>query len=160
MTDAADNPMASYELPVLLLLTLGAMIEESHARLAAAGFADVRPAHFFAFQFIGADGTTGSELAAHLGTTKQAAQQMLDYLEEHGYIRRQPHPTDRRGKLVTLDRRGWDALAFSGEVFREIEARWCALTGDAAVSLVRGALARFVQDADARGIAPRLRPIW
>lgn len=160
MTDGVDNSMASYDLPVLLLLTLGAMIEECHARLAAAGYPELRPAHFFAFQFIGADGTTGSELAAHLGTTKQAAQQMLDYLEERRYIQRQPHPTDRRGKLVTLDRRGWDALTLSGTLFQEIEVRWRALSGDAAVSLVRGALARFVRDADTRGIAPRLRPIW
>jgi len=58
--------------------------------LARRGFDDVRPVHGFAFARISGARVTTSELAAHLGVTKQAAAQLVDHLVEHGYLRREP----------------------------------------------------------------------
>ena len=45
---------------------------------------------------------TPSRLAAGTGLSSGGVTVALDRLEKAGYIRRQPHPTDRRSLLVTL----------------------------------------------------------
>src|SRR6516162_2723056 len=46
--------------------------------------------------------STPSRLAAGTGLSSGGVTVALDRLEKAGYIRRQPHPTDRRSLLVTL----------------------------------------------------------
>jgi DNA-binding MarR family transcriptional regulator len=43
---------------------------------------------------------TPHEIAAHLGMTTAAATALLDRLVTAGHVRRGPHPTDRRSKVV------------------------------------------------------------
>ncbi len=100
----------NYELTLLLMLGSRTMIDTLHKRLAALGYDDIRPAHGFAFQRLAPNGATGNELAEFLDITKQAASEMVDYLERHSYVVRQPHPTDRRGKIITLTERGWSCI--------------------------------------------------
>jgi DNA-binding MarR family transcriptional regulator len=47
-----------------------------------------------------------SELAASLGIDKPNATVVVDDLEALGLVRRRPHPTDRRAKLVEATREG------------------------------------------------------
>src|SRR5947209_4608398 len=97
-----EHASGGYELFVLLARGFRATVDELQRRLAAEGFADVRPAHGFAFVRLAPDGATGNELAEHLGVTKQAASQMVDELERRGYVVRQADPRDGRGKVVVL----------------------------------------------------------
>jgi DNA-binding MarR family transcriptional regulator len=46
------------------------------------------------------------ELADMLGIDPPNATVLVDDLEAQGYVRRQPHPTDRRAKLVEATRKG------------------------------------------------------
>ena len=46
------------------------------------------------------------ELAAALGIDPPNATVLVDDLEAQGLVRRRPHPTDRRAKLVETTRRG------------------------------------------------------
>lgn len=99
------------------------------ARLRAAGYDDLRPAHFALFQFPGPHGARPVELAAQLGTTKQALTPLLNDLERLGYLERRPAPDDGRGRVLWLTARG---LAFVGaikEIVTGIEAEWSALLG-------------------------------
>lgn len=130
-----------------------ATIEELHRRLAERGHPDVRPAHGYAFQAIGADGATAGELGKRLGVTKQAAGQMVDELERLGYITREPDPDDGRRRLVKLTPRGVDCLRASAAIFDELLTEWRARSGDvdAAVDAL-GALTTLY--------GGRLRPIW
>ena len=45
---------------------------------------------------------TLSELADDMGTDAPAATVLINALEERGLVKRTPHPTDRRAKLVSL----------------------------------------------------------
>lgn len=45
---------------------------------------------------------TPKAISAHLGLTSGATAIMLNRLEAAGFIERHPHPTDRRGVLITL----------------------------------------------------------
>ena len=48
------------------------------------------------------------ELAAALGIDPPNATVVIDDLESQGFVRRRPHPTDRRAKLVEATRKGKD----------------------------------------------------
>jgi MarR family transcriptional regulator, organic hydroperoxide resistance regulator len=49
---------------------------------------------------------TARELAARMMCEPSNVTFVLDRLEEHGLIRRNPHPTDRRAKLIILTGKG------------------------------------------------------
>ena len=136
------------------------MTDEIHRRLAHLGFDDARPAHGFAFVRLTPHGATGNELAEHLGVSKQAASQMVDYLEAHGYVARRPHPSDGRGKIVVLTERGWACIRATEEILAEIEARWAGVIGQDRMRLLRDDLSRIVQEEIGDGPSPRLRPVW
>jgi len=57
-----------------------------------------------------------------MGITKQAASITID-LESHGYIQRQSHPADQRGKLITLTERGWECIRATVNIFSSVENR-------------------------------------
>lgn len=147
----------SGEIPGLLAMAYHAVMEEVHARLAAEGFADVRPAHGFAFQYLSVrGGATAVELGEHLGVTKQAAVQLVDELERRGYVERRPHPADRRARVVVLAARGWACVERVVALWAEIEERWAALVGADRLGVVRESLSAFVTAAG----SPPMRPLW
>ncbi|GAA1299311.1 hypothetical protein GCM10009579_79340 [Streptomyces javensis] len=49
---------------------------------------------------------TARRLADRLNCDASTATSMIDRLEKHGLVRRVPHPTDRRAKIVQLTPRG------------------------------------------------------
>jgi DNA-binding MarR family transcriptional regulator len=156
----ADHSQAGYGLAVLLALAFRTMVDELHRQLAVREFDDVRPAHGFAFVRLAPDGATGNELAEHLGVSKQAASQMVDYLEEHGYVTRRPHPRDGRGKLVVLTERGWACIEAVEAIFADLERRSAEVVGAERMELLRADLHRLVF-ALGDGASPRrLRPVW
>lgn len=82
------------------------LVDGIQAGMAERGFPDVRPAHGFAFARLSESPATTVELADHLGITKQAASELVAYLEQRGYLRRDTDPADRRAKRLTLTERG------------------------------------------------------
>jgi DNA-binding MarR family transcriptional regulator len=156
----ADTPSTTYELVVLLAMAWSMLIDELHSELAKLGYSDLRPAHGFVFQLLAPNGATGNEVAAHLGVTKQAASQMIDFLEEHGYVVRQPHPNDKRGKLVLLTQKGWDCIQAVEMIFARIEERWTETLGPEHMKMLRTDLHRLIADSESGIVSYRLRPMW
>ncbi len=138
-----------------LLRASRAAIDEVHRRLAERGHPDVRPAHGYAFQAVGADGATAGDLGRRLGITKQAAGQMVDELVRLGYVVREPDPADARRRLVRLTPRGVDCLRASAEIFDELMREWRAASGDVDV-----ALAALTRLEGLYGRGEGLRPVW
>ena len=156
----ADGEGGGYESTVSMLLLLRSTIDEVHRQLADGGYDDIRPAHGFAFQRLAANGASGNELAEHLGVTKQAASEMIDYLEGRGYVARRPDPSDRRGKIVELTARGWACVAAAEAAFANVERRWAQVLGTDRVASLRGDLRCLVEAAGAGTPPLRLRPVW
>jgi DNA-binding MarR family transcriptional regulator len=123
------------------------------------GFDDVRPSHGFIFQRLSHSGATGKELAEHMGITKQAASLTIDYLEEHGYVIRQPHPSDQRGKLIVLTERGWDCIHATEKIFTSIENRWHEVLGEEKIEVLRSDLRKLVH-ASSDSHLFKFRPVW
>lgn len=134
-----------YELPLLLFAGFRTLIDRLHAELARQGHPDIRPAHGFAMQAVGATGATASEVGRRLGVSKQAAGKTVDRLIALGYAARTGDPDDARRKLVRLTPHGIDALRRSAEIFDGLRAEWASAMG-------RGRLRDL--EADLRGVIP------
>ena len=154
------EPAPSYELTLLLLLGSRTMIDTLHKQLAARGYDDVRPAHGFVFHRLAPDGATGNELAEFLDMTKQAASEMVDYLEQHGYVVRQPHPTDRRGKIVTLTERGRSCIRETEAILSHLEGRWATIIGAKRMEELKIDLRQLVTVANGGFLPQKFRPTW
>ena len=147
-----------WKLALALLRSSRALVDELHARLDERGHPGLRPAHGYAFQAIGPDGTTSGTLAHALGVTKQAAGQLVDELARKGYVERVADERDRRRKLVVLTERGADCLRQSAVILSELHAEWSGVVGATRVR----ALDEDLEALLALYARPRqgLRPIW
>ncbi|MFD4480136.1 MarR family winged helix-turn-helix transcriptional regulator [Streptomyces sp. NPDC058471] len=125
----ADRDGRGFELPLLLFAGFRTLIDQLHAELARQGHPDLRPAHGFAMQAIGARGASASEVGRRLGVSKQAAGKTIDRLITLGYAERTDDPSDARRKLIRLTPHGIDALRRSAAVFDELHAEWAVQLG-------------------------------
>lgn len=138
------NVTPGYELPLLLFGGFRMLIDRLHEELARQGHPDARPAHGFAMQAIGLDGTTASELGRRLGVSKQAAGKTVDRLARLGYVERVAAAADGRAKVVRLTPVGLDMLNRSAAIFDELRAEWVRALGAERVADVEAALRTMV----------------
>lgn len=140
-------------LSTTLLAIAGELTQRINEGVVARGFDGVRPAHGFAFVRLAPDGATVTELAVHLGVTKQAASQLVDEIVRKGYAERRAHPGDARARLVVLTERGWACTRAAEEAAAEVVRGWGQVLGEGEVRALHEQLGR---------IAPygRIRPTW
>ncbi|MEU9184477.1 MarR family winged helix-turn-helix transcriptional regulator [Streptomyces sp. NPDC048484] len=140
-------------LSVALLAVAGELTQRINDGVVARGFEGLRPAHGFAFARIAPGGATVTELAAHLGVTKQAASQLVDEIVRKGYAERRPHPGDARARLIVLTERGRECTRAAEEAAAEAVRPWVELIGEDEARALRDRLLR---------IAPYgpIRPAW
>lgn len=127
----------------LLGAVVRAMETDLHRRLRAAGFADVRPAHFAVFRHMTPEGSRLTELAGRAQMTKQSVGELVSYLEDRGYLERLPDPSDGRVKIIKLTARGEASRAAASEAFRAIEADWSRHVGAKRIVELRATLAEI-----------------
>ncbi|MFE1025844.1 MarR family winged helix-turn-helix transcriptional regulator [Streptomyces sp. NPDC058818] len=140
-------------LSAAVLAAAGGLTQRIHEGVVARGFEGLRPAHGFAFARLAPDGATVTDLAAHLGMTKQAASQLVDELVRKGYAERRPHPADARARLVVLTESGWACTRAAEEAAAEAVRAWVDVLGEGEVQALRDRLLR---------VAPNgpVRPAW
>ena len=80
--------------------------DRMHAGVVAAGYDDLSAAHVGLWRYPGLEGVRPSQLADHVGVTKQSVNDLLGHLEEHGYLRRVPDPADGRARVLRLTPKG------------------------------------------------------
>ncbi|MEU9213054.1 MarR family transcriptional regulator [Streptomyces sp. NPDC048415] len=139
-------------LSAALLAAAGELTRRINDGVVARGF-EGRPAYGFAFTHLAPDGATVTDLAAHLGFTKQAASQLVEELVRKGYVERRPHPDDARARLVVLTERGWACTRAAEEAAADAVRAWGELLGEGEMRVLRDRLVR---------IAPYgpIKPAW
>jgi DNA-binding MarR family transcriptional regulator len=80
--------------------------DQMYAGVVAAGYDDLNAAHVELWRYPGLDGLRPSQLADHVGITKQSVNDLLGHLERHGYLGRVPDPADGRARVIRLTSKG------------------------------------------------------
>ncbi|MET9358174.1 MarR family transcriptional regulator [Streptomyces sp. NPDC006617] len=94
-----------------------------------AGFDDWTLAQCRVFQRIAPNGSRLKDLANQAQMTKQSASVMVDQLEDLGYVRRIPDPTDGRARLIVIEQRGRRAVEVAMATLDEIYGEWKTYLG-------------------------------
>jgi DNA-binding MarR family transcriptional regulator len=94
-----------------------------------AGFDDVTLAQARVLQRIAPSGSRLTDLAEQAQMTKQSAAGLVDELERMRYVRRVPDPSDRRARLIKIDKRGRQAAKAAQVAHDEMEAEWRSRLG-------------------------------
>jgi DNA-binding MarR family transcriptional regulator len=89
------------------------------------------------FQRIDPGGSRLADLARAAQVSKQTVGSIVDQLQAAGYVTREPDPTDRRARLVTITEKGRAMIELSVPVVREVEAAWQAHLGPARTRQLR-----------------------
>jgi DNA-binding MarR family transcriptional regulator len=89
----------------------------------------------------------------HLGITKQAAGQLVEYLVDHGYVMRRPDERDARARLLLLTKRGHACTAAAEASAAETVDAWRSQLGTPGFSQLHAALITITTPG-------RLRPSW
>ena len=105
------------------------LVDGLHDELHGAGWHDVRPAFGFVLLACRDQPTSAKEIAALMGTTKQAASKLIESMEEIGYVTRSASAMDGRGKAVELSARGRELLGVVEQSYRTLETQWATVIG-------------------------------
>lgn len=111
-----------------------------HDALEDARFGDLRPHHANVFTFVPTQGRSVSELTRLAHVRKQTMAQVVEELEQMGYVERRPDPHDRRARRVFLTPRGERVRPVAMAAGRRVEARWAELVGQTEVESLRRGL--------------------
>jgi len=152
----SDDPMpiSAQQLDTATLLSLaGGLADRAVLEAMRTRGHDVTRAHGFIFQRLLTGEQTITALAADLGITQQGASKHVKELERLGLVTRQPHPHDKRARIVALTEGGREAIEIAREARAGFESRLRALVGDRMLSQTRRALADLL---DAAGVSEHI----
>ena len=110
-----------------------------------AGFPQ-KPSHSAVFAQIKADGSRLTDLARVANITPQAMGELVDELEDLGYVERRPDPTDRRAKLIVLTNRGKQSIAAGIATIDGLEDQITATLGERGHRQLRTLLRRLLNE--------------
>lgn len=110
-----------------------------------AGFPQ-KPSHSAVFAQIKAEGMRLTDLARRANITPQAMGELVDELEDLGYVERRPDPTDRRAKLIVLTDRGKQSIAAGIATIDGLEDQITAILGERGHRQLRTLLRRLLKE--------------
>ena len=133
------------------------LVDSLHERLAERGWRDVRPSFGFVLLAARDHPITITQVAALMGTTKQAASKLAGSIVDAGYLQASATSPDSRERPLRLSRRGTMLLADVEEVYAELEGEWAEVIGSSGLARLRRDLTKAVATAHG-GRLPDIRP--
>lgn len=147
------------DLVLLLVRTGKAVVDRLRAEHPDPSSGPLTVVHGLAAHYLrGRDDVTTVELARHLGITKQSASEVVAALEHEGMVRRAPHPTDGRARVLLLTKQGLAKLADARRRRKRIEDEWIAIVGEEQLDVVRHALTAYLDAATSPDVTARSTP--
>ena len=113
-----------------------------------------KPSHSAVFAQIDPAGSRLTDLARGANMTPQAMGELVDELEELGYVVRQPDPSDRRAKLIVLTQRGQECIAAGLATIDGLEQRITDVLGSRGRQQLRRLLEKLLDADAAEGVRP------
>lgn len=144
-----EPPPAEQRIPrmigALLRIPFQETVRRVHSDLTSAGFDDLRPAHLVVFQHLDQAGTRQTDLAERAQITKQSMGYLVDYLVGHGYVTREPDPSDGRASLVCATERGRTVEREARASLERLESEWRSLLGNEPYRQMKAVLAQLAE---------------
>ena len=103
-----------------------------------------KPSHSAVFAQIKAEGSRLTELARGANITPQAMGELVDELEELGYVERRPDPSDRRAKLIVLTDNGRACIAAGRATIEGLEDEMVRILGERGHRQLRALLSKLL----------------
>jgi DNA-binding MarR family transcriptional regulator len=113
------------------------------AGLHAHGHEQLRLTHNAVLMNVALEGSRPSDVARRAGLTRQAIGQLVDDLEQLGYVERVSDPSDGRAQVVMFTAQGKQLLRDGVAVIRETEADYAALLEPGELEAARAILIRL-----------------
>jgi DNA-binding MarR family transcriptional regulator len=110
-----------------------------------AGFPQ-KPAHSAVFAQIASDGSRLTDLARGANMSPQAMGELVDELEQLGYVVRHPDPVDRRAKRIVLTSKGEACIAAGIVTIGGIEQQLTDRLGERGHRQLRRLLTKLLDD--------------
>jgi DNA-binding MarR family transcriptional regulator len=132
--------LSGHTLTVMISIADRMLYDAIFEDMAAAGFDDVRRAHGRVFEAIDPRGSRVTDMAERVRMTKQAMGQLVDHLEDGGYVTREPDPDDGRAKLVVLTDKGRRVARTAITATDRLERTWARHLGERRAREFRRAL--------------------
>jgi DNA-binding MarR family transcriptional regulator len=129
MATSRDLPTDRLAIGQLLIRLLREFRRELSAPATAAGYGDIRDPHLQIFGAIGIGGVRLTDVAARAQLSLAATSELVNDLQDLGYLQRQPDPSDGRAKLICLTDRGRALMAHAGDRVASIEQQWSTAVG-------------------------------
>ena len=130
MATEESSPYETLMIGALLMIPAQEITRRVSAALLLQGFTDYRPTYQMVFQWCRPEGSRLTELAERAGITKQSMGEIIDALEQRGYVERIPDPTDGRAILIRRTQRGWQVNRVAREVVEQIQQEWAQTLGE------------------------------
>lgn len=105
-----------------------------------------KPKHSAVFSQIDPEGSRLIDLARRANITPQAMGELIDELEELGYVTRQPHPDDRRAKLIVLTAEGRAAIEAGRQTIGALEDQITEILGETGHETLRRLLTKLLDE--------------
>jgi DNA-binding MarR family transcriptional regulator len=120
-----------------LLLRLGQDFRQrASAEWRERGYEGIQNAHASVIEHLPLEGARITGLAQRAGVTKQAMGQLVDELEELGFVERIPDASDNRAKIVRFTEMGLSFLNDAREIVAKIWWEYAELLGEARLTRV------------------------
>jgi len=87
-------------------------------------FLDIRFPHLQVWGNLGIGGIRLTDLAAKAQLSLAACSELVDELQDLGYLKRRPDPSDGRAKLIFPTAKGREVLDAAGQAVADLEQRW------------------------------------
>jgi DNA-binding MarR family transcriptional regulator len=133
------------ELVLLVVRVAKALVDRLRAENPEGASSSMTMMHALAARYlVGRENVTTVELARYLGITKQSTSEVVALLEQAGFVRRAPHPTDGRARVLLLTEQGMAKLGDARRRWNRREEEWAELVGRDRLDVVRGALEAYL----------------
>ena len=141
---------------MLVVRTAKALVDRLRSEHPDADSSPLTVVHGLAARYlIGRDDVTTVELARYLGITKQSTSEVVSALERAGTVRRAPHPSDGRARVLLLTAEGRAKLDAGRGRWQAVEQEWAELVGRDRLDVVRAALESYLAaDMETRAARP------
>lgn len=108
-----------------------------------------KPKHSAVFSQLGPEGARLTQLARGANMSPQAMAELVDELEQLGYVTREPDPADRRAKIIRLTPLGMAAVSSAITTIEGIEERIDTILGEDGHAELRAMLTKLLDQAAA-----------